>query len=107
MATYISKLKWAWQAFLGLSTLEKLKIALEQIFLTVDQDNYGNKIHNISLIFPIIRYVLLALSNLCRVGIAAATLKYFFLNFCNFVRSFVSNSGSFISQGKTLQNNFH
>ena len=30
--------------FLGLSTLEKFKITLEQIFLTVGQNNYGNKI---------------------------------------------------------------
>ena len=29
--------------FLGLSTLEKIKITLEQIFLTVGQNNYGNK----------------------------------------------------------------
>ena len=30
--------------FLGLITLEKFKITLEQIFLTVGQINYGNKI---------------------------------------------------------------
>ena len=30
--------------FLGLSTLEKFKIILEQIFLTLGQNNYGNKI---------------------------------------------------------------
>ena len=30
--------------FLGLITLEKFKITLEQIFLTVVQNNYGNKI---------------------------------------------------------------
>ena len=30
--------------FFGLSTLEKFKITLEQIFLTVGQNNYGNKI---------------------------------------------------------------
>ena len=29
--------------FLRLSTLEKFKITLEQIFLTVGQNNYGNK----------------------------------------------------------------
>ena len=33
--------------FLGLSTLEKFKIILEQIFLTVAQNNYGNKIPNL------------------------------------------------------------
>ena len=30
--------------FFGLSTLEKFKITLEQIFLTVGQNNYSNKI---------------------------------------------------------------
>ena len=30
--------------FLGLSTLEKLKITLEHFFFTVGQNNYGNKI---------------------------------------------------------------
>ena len=30
--------------FLGLSTMEKFKITLEQFFLTVGQNNYGNKI---------------------------------------------------------------
>jgi hypothetical protein len=37
----------------GLSTLEKSKITLEQIFLTVGQKNYGNKILFLTLtVFP-------------------------------------------------------
>mgnify|MGYP002050857676 CR=1 FL=1 len=35
---------FSWLIFLGLSFLEKFKITLEQIFLTVGQNNYGNKI---------------------------------------------------------------
>ena len=36
--------KFSRLTFLGLIAQEKLKITLEQIFLTVEQNNYGNKI---------------------------------------------------------------
>ena len=38
-----------WFTFLGLSTLEKFKITLEQNCLTVGQNNYGNKIPYVTL----------------------------------------------------------
>jgi hypothetical protein len=40
----ISKIFSSFDTFLDLITLEKFKITLEQIFLTVGQDNYGNRI---------------------------------------------------------------
>ena len=41
--------KFSRLTFLGLITLEKFKITLEQIFLTVGQNNYGNKIPDLTV----------------------------------------------------------